>query len=265
MCIRDRFPPEGSLLFADDDETGELAAVACSILMKLLWLARLSRPDILKPVCELASKITKWTRNSDKELFRLICYVNTTSEYHLVGTIADKVSDLSLRLYVDADFGGDRKDARSTSGGFLCLVGPSTSYPLMWLSKRQTSTSRSTTESEVVAFAASLFSEGLPALIFWELVLGRTVGLEVMEDNQATIRVVLKGFSNKLRHISRTHKVDLSSIHEEISKDNVKVSYCETDRQAADIFTKALAPLKWDNALSLLGIRVRGAGGVNGK
>ena len=248
------FCPEGSLVHSDDDITGDLASCCCSILMKLLWLARLARPDLLRPVCELASKITKWTRNCDKEVFRLVCYVNSSLSYRLTGRVGDAAVALSLRLYVDADFGGDSGNARSTSGGYLVLVGPNTFYPLMWLSKRQTSTSRSTTESEVVALAASLFSEALPALTYWETVLNRDVHLEIFEDNQATIRVVKKGYSAKLRHISRTHKIDISSIFEIIELDNIEIIYCKTDDQAADIFTKALAPLKWPNALSLLGI-----------
>ena len=89
---------------------------------------------------------------------------------------------------------------------------------------------------------------------FWEALLGRPVSLEIMEDNQATIRIVNKGYSQKLRHISRTHKVDLSSIKEVIDRDTVTVEYVETDKQAADIFTKGLAPQKWDAALDLLGL-----------
>ena len=84
--------------------------------------------------------------------------------------------------------------------------------------------------------------------------MNRDVHLEIFEDNQATIRVVKKGYSAKLRHISRTHKIDISSIFEIIELDNIEIIYCKTDDQAADIFTKALAPLKWPNALSLLGI-----------
>ena len=75
---------------------------------------------------------------------------------------------VELRLYVDADFAGDRLTGKSTSGRFLILYGPSTFFPLAWVSKRQTSTSRSTTESEVVSLAHSLYQEGLPALQLWE-------------------------------------------------------------------------------------------------
>ena len=159
---------------------------------------------------------------------------------------------MSLRLYVDADFGGDHKDARSTSGGYLVVHGPRSYFPVMWLSRRQTSTSRSTTEAEVIALAASLISEALPALSFWTVVLGREVQLDIYEDNQATIRCVIKGFSQKLRHISRTHKVNLSSIHEVISGDHVAVVYCETDKQAADIFTKPLDDTKFNKFCHVL-------------
>ena len=35
----------------------------------------------------------------------------------------------------------------------------------------------------------------------------------------------------------------------------MKLQYVETDKQAADIFTKALEPLKWPNAIGLLGMQ----------
>ena len=78
--------------------------------------------------------------------------------------------------------------------------------------------------------------------------------LIIMEDNQATIKVVRAGYSPKLRHIQRVHQVNLGSIKEELDKDDVDIVYCHTEFQAADIFTKALAPNKWENALALLGM-----------
>ena len=138
----------------------------------------------------------------------------------------------------------------------MVLCGPNTFFPLAWVSKRQTSTSRSTTESEVVSLAYSLYQEGLPALQLLEMLLGRTVTLKVLEDNQATILVIKKGYSPKLRHITRTHKVNLSGLSEVFRDDSAELEYCKKDVQAADIFTKALPPQKWGAALRLLGIRV---------
>ena len=177
--------------------------------MKALWLGRLARPDIVKPINDLATKVQNWSRAEDKKLLRLIQYIAATPHYRLACTINDVPEDLELQLYVDADFAGEKSDARSTSGGFLVLRGVGTFFPLAWISKRQTSTSRSTTESEVISLAFSLYQEGLPSLQLWELLLQRSVKLRVMEDNQATILVVKKGYSPKLRHVSRTHKVNL--------------------------------------------------------
>ena len=109
--------------------------------------------------------------------------------------------------------------------------------------KKQTSTSRSTTEAEMVGLATTLFGEGIPTLSLWELILGRSVSLDI-QDNQATIKVAKKGCSSKLRHVLRTHKVNLGSVAEILKKDTVTLSYVITAEQAVDIFTKALPPIK---------------------
>ena len=160
-----------------------------------------------------------------------------------------------MSLFADADFAGDRDDSKSTSGNFLVLTGSNTYFPLTWSSTKQTSTSRSTTESEVVSLAQGVVSEAILASILWTLVLGRDIKTKIYEDNQATITVVRKGYSKKLKHIFRTHKVKLGSLKEVCVNDNTELVYIETKKQAADIFTKALAPNLWDHALEMLGIQ----------
>ena len=112
------------------------------------------------------------------------------------------------------------------------------------------------TESEVVSLAHSLYQEGIPSLQLWELLLARPVNLRVYKDNQATILVVRKGYSSKLRHITgHTHKVNLSCLSEVFRDDSTIIEYICTGEQAADIFTKALPPHKWSAAV-LLGMRI---------
>ena len=146
-------------------------------------------------------------------------------------------------------------NVRATCGGFLVLTGPNTFFPLMWLAKRQTATARSTTEAEVIAFAESLIHEALPALDLWEILFDRKVSLLVLEDNQATIKVIRKGYSHKLRHLPRVHKIDLSALKELLDDGHFDIEYVVTDEQAADVFTKALPVHKWEHALELLGIK----------
>ena len=239
----------------DDADAGELSSAACKILMKAWWLGRLARPDIIKPIGDLATCVQKWSRNNDGQLARLIAYINTTTTHRLVGTVQDDPRELHLALYVDAYFAGE-EGAKSTSGGFFALKGPNSHLPLAWISKRQTSVSRSTTEAEIVSLAFSLYQEGLPTLSLWDRLLGRPMTLRIHEDNQATILVARKGHSSKLRSISRTHRVNLASLAEQLQEGTgVELEYVKTDFQAADIFTKALPPHKWDHALRLLGMR----------
>ena len=136
------------------------------------------------------------------------------------------------------------------------LQGPNGTWmPLAWVYKRQTATSRSTTEAETVALAYSLFNEAIPTLDLWCLILRRDVRLLIYEDNQATIKILRKGYSNKLRHLSRHHKLDIGSIHDILQDPNVEIEYVESANQAADIFTKNLPPMKWQPALDLMCMR----------
>ena len=88
------------------------------ILMKALWLGRLARPDIIKPINDLATKVQSWSRGDDKKVLRLIQYIASTPHYRLVGTIQDKPDDLELRLFVDADFAGDRSKGSAVHSVF---------------------------------------------------------------------------------------------------------------------------------------------------
>jgi len=103
--------------------------------------------------------------------------------------------------------------------------------------------------------ASAVFSEAIPVLQLWETVLERPVDLIIHEDNQATILVVERGYSSKLRHITRTHKINLGSLSELLQDNGIKLQYVESAKQAADIFTKALEPIKWPNATELLNIK----------
>ena len=67
---------EGSDLTA----AGELAPFAASVLMKIMYAARMARFDLLRPVQQMARFMTKWTRQQDMELHRLVCYIHSTNE-----------------------------------------------------------------------------------------------------------------------------------------------------------------------------------------
>ena len=133
-----------------EEEGGRLQPIASRVLMKVLFAARMARWDLLRATQSLASRVTKWSRDCDVGLHHLICYINSSLDRKMQGFIGDRVSDCKLWLFCDADWSGEHGN-KSTSGCALYLVGPNTYYPLNAFSKKQTSITMSSTESEVVS------------------------------------------------------------------------------------------------------------------
>ena len=49
------FVPDSSVTIDNEAAKGELAPDACKILMRALWLGQLARPDLIKPINDLAT------------------------------------------------------------------------------------------------------------------------------------------------------------------------------------------------------------------
>ncbi|MEM1009948.1 MAG: hypothetical protein AAGJ35_13205, partial [Myxococcota bacterium] len=62
-----------------------MAPIAAQVLMKILFVARVARYDLLNPVNVLAKLITRWTNGCDKALHRLVCYMSATVHQTLKG------------------------------------------------------------------------------------------------------------------------------------------------------------------------------------
>ena len=63
--------------------------------------------------------------------------------------------------------------------------------------------------------------------------------LYVFEDNEAVIRMIIKGRSPTMRHVSRTHRVALDWLFDRINLDSkIQIKYIDTKNQLADILTK---------------------------
>merc|ERR1711884_633594 len=93
----------------DDGTTeppGTQAPIAAKVLMKVFYGARYCRPDLLRAITFLACCMTKWPADCDRRLHRLRCYLSCTLDHIQMGWIGDKLEDLRLHIYSDADFAG---------------------------------------------------------------------------------------------------------------------------------------------------------------
>eukprot|EP00959_Pyramimonas_sp_CCMP1952_P253329 5292737-Pyramimonas_sp.AAC.1 len=63
----------------------------------------MARCDLLRAACHAASCIAKWTEQQDMDLFRLICYSKCTSHCRMYSWVGDRMEDVLLKQYSDAD------------------------------------------------------------------------------------------------------------------------------------------------------------------
>ena len=63
--------------------------------------------------------------------------------------------------------------------------------------------------------------------------------LYIFEDNEAVIKMIIKGRSPTMRHVSRTHRVALDWLFDRINLDpKIQIKYIDTKNQLGDIVTK---------------------------
>ena len=246
-----------------DGAKGDQAGTAASHLMKVLFAARMCRPDLTVGITKLASNIANWKPEHDKHLKRLMSYIAHHANYELVSQLStEDFKTAVLDFSPDADLAGDLSTSKSTSGMWLELVSKDGSrcWPLAWSCKKQTATSSSTCESEVVSMSSGLRKEAIPILDFLELALERPVQLICKEDNSQAIIAAQKGYSPALRHLARHHRIALGFVNETFypeqqTQTTPRIQYQVSADHKGDFMTKILNKEKFQHALKLAGLR----------
>ena len=213
------------------------------VVGSLMFAATVSRPDITFAM----SQVSRFLYNPGLEHWNaaktILKYLQGTQNL----TLLYKADAILLEAYYDADFAGDYDTRRSTTGYVSLLA----SGPITWSSHRQKCVTRSTTEAEYIA-ASDAASE-----IIWLQGFLQQLGINIRKptilyvDNQSTTRLI-----KNIDHHKRTKHIDIKYhyIREHVENGTIQVNYICSEKQSADIFTKALSRDKYiinRNALSL--------------
>lgn len=228
---REHFPPE-------------LITRYQQIIGSLIYLSRTTRPDIAQAV-GLLSRYSHCPQPIHEELIQhLLGYLNGTRSDQF---ILDGSAPMKLSCWTDADWAGDTKDARSTTGGII-FIGK---CPISWISCKQTVVAPSTTHSEHYAMAT------VAADLEWVKILVEELTRRVLEpipvhcDNTGAINNFIGELNNpRLRAFNIRHKF----VKELQSGNAINVSYVDTASQKADLFTKITVPTTFQSLRSEIGI-----------
>jgi hypothetical protein len=208
-----------------------------------------TRPDICAAV-GIASRFLKLpTLASWQLLTRILKYLNHTKSFGITYRRDPTKSVhemLTPTVWVDADFANDIEKARSISGFGIMLC----SGPVVWYSKKQTTTAQSTTEAEFIA--ANICTRTVVWLrhLLSSLQYSPNKPTVIHEDNQSCIAIAANPQLNeRTAHI----QVKYHYIQEKVADKTVALQYCLTANQLADMFTKGLPRASFERFHSMFG------------
>ncbi|GJS31528.1 hypothetical protein Tco_0492148 [Tanacetum coccineum] len=209
-----------------------------SMIGSLMYLTA-SRPDLVFAVCMCARYQSRPTKKHLEAVKRVFRYLQGTIN---MGLWYPKDTAMALTAYADADHAGCQDTRRSTSGSAQFLGDKLVS----WSSKKQTSTSISSTEAEYIAMS------GCCAQILWMRSQLSDYGfaynrIPLYCDNKSAIDVQ----HSRSKHIDIRHHF----IREQVEKGVVELYFVRTEYQLADIFTKALPRERFEFILPRLGMK----------
>ena len=200
-----------------------------SIVAKILYLAKRTRPDVLLPIAFLASRVLVATAEDQDKLDRVINYINGTRELNIR---LDARDPLSVFAYIDASY-GVHADGKGHTGVFISLC----KGGIHVKSSKQKINSKSSTESELIGL-----SDGLSQVIWTRDFLcaqGYNISAAVVyQDNKSTIVMANRGASTseRTRHIGLRYFF----VKDRVDSGEVTIQYLPTENMIADILTKPL-------------------------
>ena len=121
----------------------------------------------------------------------------------------------------------------------------------------QTATSSSSAESETVSASVAIRSAALPIQALLEDMLGITIPIACKIDNTQAIAAINNGYSKKVRHLTRTHRVSIGTMHEIAGDPRIMmtVEYVRSAEHKGDFFTKELDSNAFREARARIGMR----------
>lgn len=175
---------------------------------------------------------------------RILRYINGTIE---MGILYKGESIIEFVAYTDSDFAGDLNDRKSTSGFVFLLAEGAVS----WALKKQRVVTLSTNEAEYIVTASCACQ------YIWLMRLLKKLGHKVEEhslmycDNSSTIQLSKHFvFHGKSKHIN----VKFYFLRGLVNEGTVKLKYCNTQNQIADIMTKQLKKEQFIKLREMLGL-----------
>ena len=227
--------PEGITLSKDSGTPPVDATLYRTLVGKLLFLTK-TRPDITHAV----SVVSRFMQDPQEAHLQAAKHVLRYLRRHPdLGLMFHQGEDNCLNGYTDADYGQDIDD-RISVGAYIFFLGNS---PISWHSKKQSSTSRSSCESEYRALAKCSCEAIWFRRLLSELRILDDKPTTIYCDNQSSIKLSYNPvFHEKSKHF----QIDYHFTRQKVEDNTIRVDFISSQEQPADILTKPLGRVKFE-------------------
>lgn len=211
-----------------DDEPREQNFPYREVIGSLIYAAVSTRIDISFSVAKASRQVSPPTKSDWKDVERIFKYLKTRENY---GITYSAKNNQGLVTYCDADFAGDIKSARSTTGLLIMFAGA----PIHWRSQKQNLITLSSTEAELVSLCqATKDTICMRNLSIETGIISKDPTL-ILCDNQSAIHIAQNDRSvNKTRHIRARAKFP----QEKVEEKEIRIKHIKSQQQLADVLKK---------------------------
>ena len=202
-----------------------------NILGRLLHICITARPDIAFAVNNVGRFASNPGQNHFQALIQILKYLKSTQ--NLVLLMGGKVEKIRVHSYSDSDWAGDIDQRRSRSG-FSIFSGKSL---LIWASKLQSNTAKSTVEAEYNSLSSTVSFMLWVRNLLGELGFAQNDLSRMFEDNKSCIDTAKSG-----KNLPGTKHIDIAIhfIRDHVDSE-IEITQIASNDNVADFFTKALS------------------------
>ena len=237
-------PTEFGLKLNKDHEGKKVDSTLYKQIVGSLMYLTATRPDIMYSV----SLISRYMENPTKIHLlvakRILRYLQGTRDF---GLFYKKGEKLELFGFTDNDYARDQDDRRSTSG-YVFMLGTGA---VSWSSKKQQIVSLSTIEAKFITAIVCACQAIWLRRILEELQFKQVEATTVFCDNNSAIKL-----SKNLVLHGRSKHIDVKYyfLRDLSNNGTIKLVYCRSEDQVADIQTKPLKLATFVKLRGLLGV-----------
>jgi hypothetical protein len=225
---------------------GDRSNAYTSLLGKLQYIATATRPDIAYAVNRLASYTANPSLQHHTALKRILRYLSGTKTHSITYKAVEDCPDF-FHGYANAAY-ANADDYKLTSG-YVFIAGEGT---ITWSSKKQISTTSSSTHAEYVALSEASHEVCWLRNLYNELgLLQEEVPTTIHGDNDGSVTMANNPqFHSHSKHIAlRWHW-----IRKLVQENTIHMDTCRDPDQTADILTKALPRQKHVKHVAKMGL-----------